>query len=886
MSKALAVLKLFFSMVSINSTAKPTLTSPSRSNATHPITQAAQPVPLLLKPMDQVASFVGQGFRFTIPDDTFYPTYYVGRRENLKLSMFTINGGMISRNSWLHFDSEARNVYGFPLPGNEGTFRFLLKATNSDGKSAADILRVHVRKSNSNHNHEFVIRTKFHLLNFVSDVRVRFDFVSRFARYAIDDDVSSVWIKSYNKKHKQITLTLNTIPYSPCDKTRLQNIHNKLATSSGGVNPSFQKALSEKFLISSVELKLVGPCDQVKKDDGNEFEWGVLKHLMPILMLMFVVGIPVGISVAIHKRIKRKRARLRDERKRRRRMENGMDSTFHTVHYNNRCPSMLSVSNFSREDDATEDERSSISKINIIPNGTTPNGTIPSSINLDVPKISTNKQTNNKLNTNSKADNSSSSRVMYMGKSEMNIPVYFTKPKEEIQNDSEMSFSMIADTISSTLKGIGKSVWSVAGPEEDESTVNEPKTGNLDGEDKRSKKDNKLKLLASELELPLAADKNDDVPKLQSVSIVHEPGALGIPQRCQSELKLTEYGKGNSANDGVKVPLMNSASNRLPKRRVSLPHVEIHSENTKNRNKVVDSLFGTQGSSVETGEGISLKGLLKSLSDVSKMTTPKEQETVLVDESAIGMFTSQIEQMSKDAREDFGSRNEVEDYGMQHSEENLPEQEERYDEEEELMTPEDIEAMDYTTWRMKQIKKAQRAAAKKEKEQGIGSSEYSHEAEYDREDVASTDKLVYQDYTNPYQYANTSYLSVKSQSLDLTSQSSGLNESDDYEKENCNKQQRPSSPMFSPNTQSMPSLHDRKFQLGAESTKVANRSRTQEDNHQGEKSILGKIFSRETPEESKNLNQPKEPEEGSLVGFLKTRVGGFLGPSEGSSWFK
>lgn len=900
MSKALAVLKLFFSMVSINSTAKPAITSPSRSNTTHPMTQVTQHVPLLLKPMDQVASFVGQGFRFTIPDDTFYPTYYVGRKENLKLSMFTINGGEISSNSWLRFDAEARIVYGSPLAGNEGTFQFLLKATNSDGNSAEDTLRVHVRKSRSKQNHEFVIRTKFHLLNFVSDAMVRFDFVSRLARYAIDDDISSVWIKSYNKKHKQITVMLNTIPYSPCDKTRLRNIYKKLATSSGGVNPSFQKAMSQKFPISSVELKLVGPCNQVKKDDSDEFEWGILKHLMPILMLMFVVGIPVGISLVIHKRIKKKRAKLRDERKRKRRMEGNADSTFHTVHYNNRYPSMLSVSNNSREDDATEDERSSNSKINIVPNGTTPNGTVPSSVNLAVPNTGTNKQANNKLNTNAKANtvnldegkqtNSSGNRVVYMGKSEMNIPVYFTKPKEEFKNDSEMSFSMIAESISSTLKGIGKSVWSVAGQEE-ESATNDPKTVNLDGADNSGDKDIKLKLLASELELPLAADKKD-VQGLQTVSIVHEPAAFGIPQRSQSELRLTDYGKGTRANVGVKAPLMNSANSRLPNRRVSLPHIEIHSENDANKKTNIASLRGNPGGSVETaGEGISLKSILKSLTDVSKTTTPKEEETVVSEESAIGMLTSQIEKMSKDAREDFGSRNKVvhgtEDYSMQHSEVNLLEQEERYEDEEEMMTPDEIEAMDYTTWRMRQMKKAQRAAEKKgRKEQGIGNTEYSQEVEYNREEVASTDELLYQDYTNPYQYENASCLSVKTQSLHLTSQSSGLNWSDDYEKENCFKQQPPSSPMYSSNTQSMPSLNDRKFLSGTESTKVDNRSKAQQDNDQEGKSILGKIFSREKPEESKNVNQPEEPEEGSLVGFLKTRVGGLLGPSEGSSWFK
>jgi hypothetical protein len=888
------------------------------------MTQAVQPVPLLLKPMDHVASFVGQGFRFKVPDDTFYPTFYVGRKQNLQLSMFTINRGSISSNSWLRFDATTRYIYGFPLAGNEGKFSFLLKASNSEGKTAEDVLRVRVRKNRGKHNHEFVFKTNFKLVNFVSNVFVRFNFVSRVARYVVNDDISSVWIKSFDKKRQQITIVLNTIPFSPCHKNLLKNIHKKFTTSSGGVHPSFEKALSREFPISSVALKLIGPCNQAEKDDNSEFQWGVLKHLMPVLMLMFVVGVPVGISVVVHKRIKKKKAKLRDERKKRIRMvrmENKMDMVYY------RYPSVLSVSNNSREEDATDDERSSTSKINIIPNGTTPNGitpngttlngttpngttpngNVPSSVNLAVSSTGINKQSNKKLNSNTKANtvnsleaekqtNCSASRTVYMGKSEMNIPVYFTKPKEEIKNESDRPFAVIAESISSTLKGFGKSMWNLTGQGDEESTnANEDKKVNLEKGVAKGDKENKLVLLASELELPLAIDTKDDPKQLQSISIIPGPAAIGMPQRCQSELRLTDYGQTSQGkldydtcnSEKMKGSLMNSASSRLPKRRVSLPQIHIHCERS---GKIVEdkgSSYRVQSGSVETGSGLlNLKSVLKrSVTEVSKGTVANQQPPELGEGLAICELTNQIEQMSREAREEFGSRNEfvqgTEEHVMQgeHQIEYLDEG--RYDDEEEDLITEDEEAMDYTTWRMRQIKKAEKAAKNEEANghRGIANTEYTQDVEYLGDSAVSTDSLAYQDYTNPYQYANSSCLSVKSQSTHLTSHSSNLNWS---EEENHYKQQPPCSPLYSPTTQSMPSgLDATKYSHSKDHSEVNNRSKLQED-----RSIIGKLFSREKPEENRNQPADKAAEEGSIVGFLKTRVGGLLGPSEGSSWFK
>ena len=99
MSKALTVLKVFFSLVSINSTQDPPLTRVERV-------------------------YVGQAFRISFLE--YFEDVIKGDQKELQFEM-NIN------NNWMKFDDrpEKIEVYGFPLKGNAHNFDYNIKVKNS-----------------------------------------------------------------------------------------------------------------------------------------------------------------------------------------------------------------------------------------------------------------------------------------------------------------------------------------------------------------------------------------------------------------------------------------------------------------------------------------------------------------------------------------------------------------------------------------------------------------------------------------------------------------------------------------------------------------------------------------------------------------------------------
>ncbi|KAK3699867.1 hypothetical protein QZH41_005293 [Actinostola sp. cb2023] len=434
-----------------------------------------------------------------------------------------------------------------------------------------------------------------------------------------------------------------------------------------------------------------------------------------------------------------------------------------------------------------------------------------------------------------------------MGKSDMNIPVYFTKPKEQVKNDSEMSFAGIAESISTTIKGIGKSVLNIAGQGDEEKVINQQEAAA------------NVVLLSSEIQIPLAVDAKRDSKQFSVRSIDTDTGRIGIPQRCRSELRLSDLAQRSNheyevfdERSNIAGTLMNPGNVRLPQRRLSMPQLD----SLGYRHTGAYSDYET-----ESHVFAPRKSCLKN-SDYLMASTMSEQLPMMEEQMVIGDLTQQIERMSREVREDFGHGGEP-----------------GYVEEDYDLTIEDEEAMDYTTWRIRQIKKAEREAQRNQTQSSMAEEYLTGLEEHGIESTP-----IYEDYTNPYQYTNGSCLTGRSQSTYFPAH----DWSEDYEKENRYKQQPPSSPLNSHYAaQSMPSLIDHNHagyynHTGYYQSKVDNRTKPPED-----KSVIGKLFSREKPDQNKNLDVQGEPEDSSLVGFLKTRVGGILGPTEaGSSWFK
>ncbi|XP_078369536.1 uncharacterized protein LOC144653420 [Oculina patagonica] len=510
MSKALTVLKVFFSLVSINSTETPSSISTSSTGPSRSTLATTKVAPKSF----QGTAHVGQAFRIPIPQETIDAVN--GDTANLRFTMKTSNYGKIRSSSWVQFDMKRREVYGFPLPGNAGTFFYKILVNNITGSLVDEILlRLLVKANGFAYSHELILTTGTNVQQFMTKVNMRIDFASKLARYCFNEKPASILLKSFDKASRNLTLVFVNIPYSPCNediysKLRARILEEKTKKTKT-IQPKFQDALTERFPIKSAHFKFFGACDPNLFGPDPPFEWGWLKHFMPIAILLCVVGIPVTIACLVNK-YKTKRPvpeEKRTPRTLRRRNEDGTTGwTSHTVHFNNRHPSMLSVANNSKEDGIGEDEKGLAGKANI------PNGS-PSSKHLTIPNATANRPrqgmaaTADKTNNSAKQNNpfkfpfnrekgSFDVRAMWDDDDDterppLNIPVYYTYRNNDEEEPSildaviDMNFADIAENISTKLKGV-KSMLNISQAEATEQEATKPLGGTSSAEPSLSSK--------------------------------------------------------------------------------------------------------------------------------------------------------------------------------------------------------------------------------------------------------------------------------------------------------------------------------------------------------------------------------------------------------------
>lgn len=481
MSKALAVLKVFFSLVSINSTESP---STSVSRSTSGVTGTTRLIPTTLRPKPSLLkgeAIVGQPFRIPVTEDL--SSFLHGDITKFEFKMKTIYNGSIGPKSWVQFNSKTREVYGFPLPRNAGIFPYIIKVSNRTNalllKSKFQ-LSVKAKGFETSHEVSLTTGTKFPYIEFMTSVNMRTDFVGKLARYCFNEKPSSIWIKTFSPR--RLTVAFVNIPYSPCLETTYSKLKSKLVDENSNIKPQFQKALTKTFPVKSAQFKFFGSCDPNMFGPEKPFEWGWWKHLIPVAMILGVVGIPVSISCFVNRR--RKKSRVVEEPRRFRTLRpmngDGTDLTSRNVHFSNGYPSMVPVANNSK-DSIGDHENAHGGKSNI------PNGS-PTSRPLTVPNTIPKrpKQGGNATNTDAtttkknpfkfaSAEERANFDVRAMWDDDndaeqtpLDIPTYYTYKNNEEEEPSmmdavlDMNFSDIAENISTKLKGV-KSLLNIQG---------------------------------------------------------------------------------------------------------------------------------------------------------------------------------------------------------------------------------------------------------------------------------------------------------------------------------------------------------------------------------------------------------------------------------------
>ena len=834
MSKALGVLKLFFSLVSINST-EPLLT--------RNISERNQSAPQVANPLDRSIVYIGQAFRIPIPENTFYDAED-GNTKKLTLVMTTSHGEAIPPNSWIRFDSKKLQVYGFPLPGNAITFNYSLIARDQQGSEAKADIIVHVKETNYSCNHEVLLKTSLSFQQYMTKVNLRVDLVTRLARYVVNKAPRVVWVKSFDKDTMRLTIVFTNLKYWPCDKKAIENIKKKMKGNSGVSSKLIAELTAPpwKFDINAVEIKLLGPCDPNLDDRSTPFEWGWLKHVLPVLILLGVVGIPVTISILVSK-FRFKPASARDGRKRpeslRRKKEDDTSFNFHTVHFNNRYPSILSVSNNSKEETTTDEEKnvgvngnfpnaSRPCRHTTIPNGTTKNPAVPNTGPLNLNHNTATKPQNTKKPIRSMRE------IMYededddlTNKTELNIPVFYNirKGAEEktstTDNVMDVNFAELAENISSKLKDIGKSVLNLA-PNQDEPTEYETA--------------NEASTLSSKLK---------DI----GMSVLNIPADKANYEKTEESI---------SASPSISSKLVDFTKSML---NVSHSQSETQSNTFENGSSTLTKLrdFGKSMLNLTTGQGSHFND-----STTEEWETPEDFDNDVpqfyglkdirgdwsyeTPESEVPLYD--IPSHGDDTCYNFYdvARDTLEYSAYAEGFPSVPE-----------VPPTQYGNCEYQDVDMNELYRKKEAEASKfminfQKDTPMTLNDWELGDSH-------SDKMIYDEYVNPYHYGN----GMKGSHLQADHSSSEFYWQDEYEKEKEYKSQRE---CFS----SMPDLFEKHEQH-------RRRSYPQKVGAQaGERgSLLGSLFSPKHQENEENS---------SVTSFIKTQVKGFLGKSEGnvSKW--
>ena len=423
-------------------------------------------------------AIVGQQFRIPVAEDL--SGFLHGDIAKFTFAMKTFNYGDIRPKSWVQFNSRTREVYGFPLPGNAGIFFFKIIVSNSTNALFLKVtfqLSVKAKGFETSHEVSLTIGTKFPYTEFMTNLNMRTDFVGKLARYCFNEKPSSIWIKTFSPR--RLTVAFVNIPYSPCLETTYSKLKSKLVDENSNIKPQFQKALTKTFPVKSAQFKFFGSCDPNMFGPEKPFEWGFWKHLIPVAMILGIVGIPVSISCYANRRSRKRRVVEEPRRFRTLRPMNADDGTGLTscnVHLNNGYPSMVPVSNNSKEVSIGDHEKAHGGKSNI------PNGS-PASRTLTVPNALPNRpkqgtdETKTKKNpfkfASAEERENFDVRAMWDDDNDeeqtpLNIPTYYTVKKNKEEEPSmmdavlDMNFSNIAENISTKLKGV-KSMLNIQG---------------------------------------------------------------------------------------------------------------------------------------------------------------------------------------------------------------------------------------------------------------------------------------------------------------------------------------------------------------------------------------------------------------------------------------
>lgn len=216
--------------------------------------------PIIKLRLQKLAVTSGKSFKFTIPEDTFYDNEDM---NNLRLEITDKDGHELKTNSWLQFNSEAREIYGLPLDDAVSKWQYRLTATDSGNESVTETVEISVQQHRGVRtvNHEINIAVKINEKN-IHYIDWQLKLIEAIATTMGDNNTKSIVVREIRQTSQDPhTATLvyfnETVPTNQCPESELNNLvkHLDAQRLSDLVHPILG--------IKSITGQLTGPCQKI-----------------------------------------------------------------------------------------------------------------------------------------------------------------------------------------------------------------------------------------------------------------------------------------------------------------------------------------------------------------------------------------------------------------------------------------------------------------------------------------------------------------------------------------------------------------------------------------------------------------------------------------------
>ena len=270
--------------------------------------------PRAVLPIQKLFADVGVPFQKYLSPDIFHDKHD-GNANSLNIELLTSDRKRLFATSWIKFDQSNLKLYGFPLKGNQNKHTFILKATNSKGKSAEQTVVIVVYALKTVLNHYVHICTTMALSEYGGNVERRLRLAKAIANYIFPSiRTHDIWIWKFYEGC--IFLTFKHLPRNgQCDFDAIQTIEEKIFDD-GEVNSAFQQALKGITNIVSVNVTVLNECKRSNATNAdNDLGW--LRDIAPVFILIAVVAVPTLISCIVCREVRRRQATMRQLQDRR-----------------------------------------------------------------------------------------------------------------------------------------------------------------------------------------------------------------------------------------------------------------------------------------------------------------------------------------------------------------------------------------------------------------------------------------------------------------------------------------------------------------------------------------------------------------------------------------